>query len=255
MIRILNATKHFGNKVAVDGLALEVAPAEVVGLLGPNGAGKTTTIKMVAGLLRPTSGRVEVCGFDVVKQSIQAKRRTSFVPDQPYLYEKLSGREMLAFVGKVYDMPDEQIAAQIEHWIDTFEMADYIDELAESYSHGMKQRVVMSAAFMHDAKAIVIDEPMVGLDPKSARTVKDLIRRAAAEGGAAVLLCTHSLDIAEECADRIAIMQNGRLVATGTLDDLRETARTSGRLEEAFLAITEKPCAQVVTTQDSGADV
>jgi len=239
MIRIHNVTKEFGNKVAVDDLTLDVAPGEVVALLGPNGAGKTTTIKMVAGLLRPTSGIVEVCGFDVVERSIPAKRLTSFVPDQPYLYEKLSGREMLAFIGKIYDMPEEEIAAQIKHWTALFEMGDYIDELAESYSHGMKQRVVMSAAFMHNARAVVIDEPMVGLDPRSSRTVKNIITRAARDG-AAVLLSTHSLDIAEECADRIAIMRSAKLIAVGTLAELRETSSTAGRLEETFLAITEE---------------
>jgi ABC-2 type transport system ATP-binding protein len=237
VIRLEAVTKTFGTKRAVDDLSLEVRPGEVFAMLGPNGAGKTTTIKMIAGLVRPTSGRVLVGGVDVVADPIAAKRILGYVPDQPYLYEKLTGREFLHFVSEVYERDGSAGREAMERWIRTFGMEEWIDTLVETYSHGMRQRVVLSATLLHEPEVLLVDEPLVGLDPQTARLVREIFREQA-RAGRTVLLSTHLLSIAETAADRIGIMRNGRLVAVGTLEDLRARVRRDASLEEIFLDVT-----------------
>lgn len=239
MIELVEVTKNFGPKRAVDGLSLQVNAGELLAFLGPNGAGKTTTIKIICGLLRPTSGSVRINGHDVTRDGRDARHILSYVPDQPYLYEKLTGREFLQFVLDMYGTDPAYGVKRSRELIDLFEMGSYIDGLTEGYSHGMKQRVVFAAALLHDPKVLVVDEPMVGLDPKSARLVKDLLRNLAASGST-VFMSTHTLDVAEQVSDRIAIVDHGRLVASGTLSELRQTLRMDGPLEELFLRVTSE---------------
>jgi len=239
MIEIDRLTKKYGEKTAVEDLTLRVEAGECFAFLGPNGAGKTTTIKVLAGLLRPTSGRVTVCGHDMVSDSMAAKARLAYVPDEPYLYDKLSGREFLLFVAEMYGIGPQDTERRIAHYADLFGLHGYIDDLCEGYSHGMKQRVVLTAALLHEPEVIVVDEPMVGLDPSGARLVKDLFRRHAADG-LSVFLSTHSLSIAEEVADRIGIIHQGRLISLGTLKDLRAKCGGEGGLEEMFLQIVRE---------------
>jgi ABC-2 type transport system ATP-binding protein len=239
MIKLENVVKRFGDLAAVDGLTLEVPPGELFVFLGPNGAGKTTTIKLITGLLRPTSGRVSLGGYDVQRDYIQARSLLSYVPDQPFLYEKLTGREFMWFVARMYGMDDGATRRRVDEMAELFELDGFLDELGQTYSHGMKQRVVVSAALLHEPKVLVIDEPLVGLDPKGANTLKNLLRRLTADG-AAVFMSTHTLAVAEETADRVGIIRRGSLIAMGTLDDIYATARTDSRLEEAFLRLTEE---------------
>ncbi len=238
MISLNNVTKYFGPKAAVRDLTLDVKRGELFAFLGPNGAGKTTTIKMIVGLLRPSGGSISVCGFDVERRPIEAKARMSYIPDQPYLYDKLTGREFLQFVSGMYRMDPGTGRKRIESMIETFDLADYVDELAESYSHGMKQRVVISAALLHDPEVLLVDEPMVGLDPKSARIVKNIFREKA-RSGVSIFMSTHTLATAEELADRVGIIHNGRLIAAGTIAELAEKNRTTTDLEAVFLELTE----------------
>lgn len=233
MIRLEHITKCYNGKVAVSDLDIEIPGGEVFAFLGPNGAGKTTTTKLIVGLLKPSSGSVSVCGLDVETQYEEVKRRISYVPDHPYVYDKLTGREFLHFVTKMYNL--DRSEERIERYADIFEAHEYLDSMIESYSHGMKQRIVLSAALMRDPEVIVVDEPLVGLDPKSSRIVKDLLRKRAAEG-AAVFLSTHMISVAEETADRIGIIHRGQLVADGTLGELRCAEDSS--LEDVFLEIT-----------------
>jgi ABC-2 type transport system ATP-binding protein len=235
MIELRGVTKTFGSKRAVDHLDLSVRAGELFAFLGPNGAGKTTTIKIVCGLLRPTSGIVKIGGFAAA--SPEARQLIAYVPDQPYLYEKLTGREFLRFVVEMYGLEPKPANRRISELIETFEMGDYIDELSENYSHGMKQRVVFASALVHDPKILIVDEPLVGLDPRSARIVKDLFL-AQARSGVAVLMSTHLLSIAEELADTIGIVDHGRMLANGTLAELRERVQMHGPLEELFLKLT-----------------
>lgn len=239
MIELVEVTKRFGPKVAVDRLSLHVRPGELIAFLGPNGAGKTTTIKIICGLLRPTSGTVRIAGHDVTRDGRDARHLLSYVPDQPYLYEKLTGREFLQFVIDMYGIEPTLGARRAGELIELFEMESYVDGLTESYSHGMKQRVVFAAALLRDPQVLVVDEPMVGLDPKSARLVKDLLR-ARASAGAAVFMSTHTLDVAEQVADRIAIVDHGRLVSCGSLAELQATMQMQGPLEAMFLRITSE---------------
>jgi len=231
-------TKHFGATVAVDDIDLRVHQGEFFGFLGPNGAGKTTTLKCVVGLLRPTAGRVVVDGHDVQAEPVAAKRVMAYVPDRPYLYEKLSGREFLAFAGRMYGVERQACKARMEELLGLFDATEWADELTENYSHGMRQKIVMSAALIHDPRVLVIDEPMVGLDPRSARTVKNVLRERV-DGGCAVLMSTHTLSVAEEVADRIGIIHKGRLIVEGTYDELRRRADASERLEDIFLGLTD----------------
>ena len=235
MIELRGVSKTYGSKRAVDQLDLHVRAGELFAFLGPNGAGKTTTIKMVCGLLRPTAGTVHVGGYPA--DSPQARQLVAYVPDQPYLYEKLTGREFLRFVVEMYGLDPKASTRRISELIDVFEMGDYIDELSENYSHGMKQRVVFASALVHDPKVLIVDEPLVGLDPRSARIVKDLFV-AQARSGVAVLMSTHLLSIAEELADTIGIVDHGRMLAHGTLGELRERIQFHGPLEDLFLKMT-----------------
>ena len=237
MIEIEHLTKRFGPKTAVDGLDLTIASGELFAFLGPNGAGKTTTIKVIVGLLRPNGGRVRVCGHDVATEPVAAKARLSYIPDQPYLYEKLSGREFLEFIGRMYNLDEGHCRARIAALSDRLALGGFLDEMSERYSHGMKQRVVIASALLHEPRALVVDEPMVGLDPKTARVVKDIFRELTANG-TTVFMSTHTLSVAEELAHRIAIIDHGRLVAVGALDDLRADAGGTLGLEEMFLDMT-----------------
>ena len=252
MIELRGVSKTYGSKRAVDQLDLHVRAGELFAFLGPNGAGKTTTIKMVCGLLRPSAGTVTVGGFPA--DSPQARQLIAYVPDQPYLYEKLTGREFLRFVVEMYGMDPKTSTRRINELIDVFEMGDYVDELSENYSHGMKQRVVFASALVHDPKVLIVDEPLVGLDPRSARIVKDLFI-AQARAGVAVLMSTHLLSIAEELADTIGIVDHGRMLAHGTLAELRERIQIHGPLEDLFLKVTGgdrpiKHATQLVETPD-----
>lgn len=235
MIEVRAVTKRFGSKCAVDRLDLEVRAGELFAFLGPNGAGKTTTIKMICGLLAPSSGIVRVGGYEA--SSLQARQLLGYVPDQPYLYDKLTGREFLRFVVEMYGMEPDRATRRVNELIDTFEMNDYIDELCESFSQGMKQRVVFASALVHDPRVLVVDEPLVGLDPRSARIVKDMFVEQA-RSGCAVLMSTHLLAIAEELADRIGIVDQGRMLATGSLEQLRARVQHHGPLEDLFLKLT-----------------
>jgi ABC-2 type transport system ATP-binding protein len=235
MIELRGVTKTFGSKVAVDGLDLGVRAGELFAFLGPNGAGKTTTIKMVCGLLAPTSGVVRVGGHPATRP--EARQLLAYVPDQPFLYEKLTGREFLRFVVEMYGLDRRTAERRTADLIETFEMADYVDELCENYSQGMKQRLVFASALVHDPRVLIVDEPLVGLDPRSARIVKDIFI-AQARSGVAVLMSTHLLSIAEELADTIGIIDHGRMLAQGTLAELRERVESHGPLEDLFLTLT-----------------
>ncbi len=239
MIELENVTKKFGATVAVDNLSLRIEAGEVFAFLGPNGAGKTTTIKMMCGLLFPTSGAIRMAGFDMKSQGDRARRLISYVPDQPFLYEKLSGREILQFIADMYGMEPARARQRIEGMIEIFGLAEFVDDLTERYSHGMRQRTVFAAALLHEPAVLVVDEPTVGLDPRNVRLLKDLLRLEA-ERGATVFLSTHSLDIAQELADRIGVVGLGRLIACGTLDMLKQQAALDGSIEEVFLKLTEE---------------
>jgi ABC-2 type transport system ATP-binding protein len=239
MIELRSLSRRFGSKLAVDQLDLDVPAGELFAFLGPNGAGKTTTIKMMVGLLQPSGGRARICGFDVRTHTREANLRTGYVPDQPYLYEKLSGREFLRFVGELYNLPAPQAAASIEEQIATFELAGFVDDLAESYSHGMKQRLVFASALVHAPEVLIVDEPMVGLDPRSMRLVKDLLRDRV-NRGMTVFMSTHTLAIAEEIADRIGVVSHGKLIFLGTVMQLRQQLSSDESLEQLFLTLTEE---------------
>jgi ABC-2 type transport system ATP-binding protein len=245
MIDLIDVSKRYGNKLAVDRLNLRVAAGELFAFLGPNGAGKTTTIKMLCGLLFPTEGRVCIGGFDLQAEGDRARQQISFVPDTPYLYEKLTGREFLQFIADMYGMPRDEGRARIAAMIDLFSLTDFVDDLTERYSHGMRQRTVFAGALLHRPKVLIVDEPTVGLDPKSIRLLKDLLRREARQG-TTVFLSTHSLDVAQELADRIGIINRGRLIGCGTLEELRKQADHEGTLEDVFLQLTEEEAAETV---------
>ncbi len=240
MIELYEVTKRYGTTLAVDRLSLRLEPGELFAFLGPNGAGKTTTIKMLTGLLFPTSGTVRVGGFDVQSEGDRARQLVSYVPDQPFLYEKLTGREFLQFIADMYGMPAAEGRARMEEMIALFGLGGFVDDLTERYSHGMRQRTVFAAALLHQPRVLITDEPTVGLDPKSIRLLKDLLR-AEARRGTTVFLSTHSLDIAQELAGRIGIVDHGRLIGCGTLEALREQAALNGSLEDVFLKLTEEP--------------
>jgi ABC-2 type transport system ATP-binding protein len=239
MIDLHEVCKAYGTKVAVDRLTLHIARGELFAFLGPNGAGKTTTIKLICGLLFPSSGTVHVGGFDLRTHGDQARQMISFVPDQPYLYEKLTGREFLQFIADMYGMPPEQGRRRQDEMIELFSLGEFVDDLTERYSHGMKQRTVFAAALLHEPQVLIVDEPTVGLDPRSVRLLKNLLREQAL-GGTTVFLSTHSLDVVQELADRIGIVDHGRLISCGTLDALRKQASMVGSLEDVFLKLTEE---------------
>ncbi len=239
MIETFGLSKNYDGHPAVIDLTLKIERGEIFCFLGPNGAGKTTTIKMLTGLLMPSAGRAAVAGFDVVDQPEEAKRRIGYIPDRPYLYEKLSGRDFFTFVGDMFGVPRAVQAQRMKAFFDLFSLTDAQDQFIENYSHGMRQKLVFAASLLHDPAALIIDEPMVGLDPKSVRIVKSLLKERS-RAGTTVFLSTHTLAIAEELADRIGVIHKGRLMFLGTIGQLREATRRSGNLEELFLHLTEE---------------
>lgn len=237
MIELEHVVKKFGDLVAVDDLSLKIARGEFFALLGPNAAGKTTTLKILAGLLKPTSGTARVCGFDVQSHPLEAKRCMAYVPDFPFLYEKLTPWEFFRFTGQLFLTPEDQIQARARALVTRFNLEPYLTKPIESLSHGTRQRVVIVSALLHEPEVFIIDEPMVGLDPHHARVVKDILKERAA-AGMTVLMSTHELSVAEELADRIGIINNGKLIAVGTPEQLRRQAGATGPLERIFLMLT-----------------
>jgi len=239
MIRVENLSKRFAKTLAVDHIDLHVPSGEIMGFLGPNGAGKTTTIRMLAGLMKPDSGTIILDGKDLAAEPEHAKAVTGFVPDRPYLYEKLTGWEFLEFISGIYRVPSEVLNRLGMYFLEIFELVDWKDELIEGYSHGMKQRLIISSALLHQPKIFIIDEPMVGLDPRGVRLVKDLFTEMAKTRGMAVLLSTHTLAVAEEICTFITIIHKGKKIASDTPSNIKNSiARTSGNLEKAFLKLT-----------------
>ena len=239
MIEVKGLTKRYGRVQAVGGVSFTAQPGEVLGLLGPNGAGKSTTIKAITGLVRPTSGEVRLAGFDVVKNAAEAKAHLGYVPDRPYLYLKLTGRELLRFLGKLRGVDNAE--KKIEGWLEFFGLQDFGNELIEGYSHGMRQKLTFIGALMHEPRVLVIDEPMVGLDPRAAKQVRELMKNYARSENRTVLLTTHSMEVAEEVADRVLLVHRGQIAAEGTLDELRlGVGDKEADLEAIFLQLTEE---------------
>lgn len=238
MIQLRSLTKRYGKFTAVDSIDLTVARGEIFGFLGPNGAGKTTTLRMIAGILRPTSGTALIGGVDVVQEPMVAKAKLGYIPDRPFIYEKLTGSEFLRFVAGLYDQQGADVDHRARELLALFDLEDWRDELVESYSHGMRQKLIISSAFVHRPEAIVVDEPMVGLDPKAARILKDLFREYVNRGHT-IMMSTHTLEVAESLCDRIAIIQGGTIRAEGTMAELRAQSRDgTERLESIFLKLT-----------------
>jgi ABC-2 type transport system ATP-binding protein len=238
MIVVENLVKTFGSFRAVDDVSLRVAPGEIHGFLGPNGAGKTTTLRVIAGLLKPTAGRVAIDGHDLAHEPEAAKGALGFIPDRPFLYEKLTAAEFLGFHGGLFGMADGTAAERARELLELFELLGWKDELVESFSHGMKQRLVLCAAFLHRPKAVVVDEPMVGLDPRGARLIKEIFR-VMSRKGVAILMSTHTLEVAEEMCDRISIILGGRIIARGTVPELQALAGSDDpQLTPVFLKLT-----------------
>lgn len=238
IVQIDGVSKRFGDKLAVAELSLTLVSGQVFAFLGPNGAGKTTTMRMTTGLLRPDTGTIRVCGQDMSRNGRVAKQHIAYVPDQPFLYDKLTGREFINFARDVYGVPRRTAEQRLEALSQRLDMGGFLDQLTETYSHGMKQKVALAAALIHDPRLLVVDEPNVGLDPRTTRVVKNIFREIARAGGT-VFMSTHSLDIAEEVADTIGIIHRGRLIALGTLAELRAKATRGSRLEDVFLELTE----------------
>ncbi|PIV20402.1 MAG: ABC transporter [Deltaproteobacteria bacterium CG03_land_8_20_14_0_80_45_14] len=239
MIELRNLTKRFGEMVAVNRLNLSVSKGEIFGFIGPNGAGKTTTLRMMGGVLAPTEGLVVIDGLNMASEPEKAKKRIGFIPDRPFLYEKLTGMEFLRFTADLYGIKDDLFRKKSEEVLKKFLLYDWGDELIESYSYGMKQRLIISAAILHDPKVIVVDEPMVGLDPAGIKMVKGLIRDLAQQG-TTLFMSTHTLAMAEDVCDRIGIIHKGVLIAIGTIEELKRRAQVQeGDLEEVFLILTE----------------
>jgi ABC-2 type transport system ATP-binding protein len=237
-VRLSHVSKSYGDTKAVIDLSLELCPGEVFAFLGPNGAGKTTTLKLTTGLLRSDAGTVWVCGENMAQRGRRAKQQIAYVPDQPFLYDKLTGREFIHFARDVYGVPADVAEQRLNELIARLDMDSFLDQLAESYSHGMKQKVALAAALIHAPRLLVVDEPIIGLDPRTIRVIKTIFREIADADGT-VFMSTHTLDVAEAVADRIGIINAGRLIALGTLDELRTKAAASGRLEDIFLHLTE----------------
>lgn len=238
MVILDSVTKQYGAFTAVNNLSLKIAPGEIFGFLGVNGAGKTTTLRMLAGVLRPTSGHISIGGHDLAIDPIPAKQITGYIPDRPYLYNKLTGKEFLSFVADLYNVPVAEAEDRIESLLDEYRLIDWKNELIESYSHGMKQRLATCAGLVHHPKVLIVDEPMVGLDPHGAKFLKDAFRRYA-KAGMAILLSTHSLHVAEEVADRLVIIDKGAIITQGTLKEIQAFAGSHDeRLESLFLRLT-----------------
>jgi ABC-2 type transport system ATP-binding protein len=238
MIRLEAVAKRYGKFTAVHPLDLHVGQGELFGFLGPNGAGKTTTIRMVTGVLRPTEGRITIAGHDLLRDPIAAKRHVGYIPDRPALYEKLTGGEFLRFVSGLWGRNGTAADTRADELLDLFDLLEWKNTLIESYSHGMRQKLLITSALVHSPDIIVVDEPMIGLDPRAARMIKDLLRAFANQGGT-VFLSTHTLEVAEALCDRIAILHGGRIRAMGSMADLRrEAASGAAGLEEIFLKLT-----------------
>jgi ABC-2 type transport system ATP-binding protein len=252
MIAVENLVKIYGRFKAVDGVSLSVEPGEIHGFLGPNGAGKTTTMRMIAGLLKPTSGRILVNNHDMEREPEAAKGSLGFIPDRPFIYDKLTAGEFLTFHAGLYGRDEtwsgfsidggqkpDQVSSRVDEMLDLFELSQWKHELIESFSHGMKQRLVMSSAFFHRPQAVAVDEPMVGLDPRGARLIKDVFRRMS-ERGVAILMSTHTLEVAQEMCHRVSIIQKGRIIAQGTVDEVKQIAgsTTDEHLTGVFLKLT-----------------
>lgn len=239
MINIQSLIKNYGKFNAVNNISFSVLPGEIFAFLGVNGAGKTTTLKILAGILSPTSGKITIGGFDIEKEPLKAKAIIGFIPDRPYLYPKLTAKEFLEFIGEIYSIPLEELYLRIEEVLSEYGLTDWKNELIESFSHGMKQRLATCAGILHKPKVLIVDEPMVGLDPHGALLLKKRLR-SYAESGQSVLLSTHSLNVAEEIADKIAIIDKGAIIAIGTLAEIREKfGEHTGTLERIFLQITD----------------
>lgn len=238
MIKTVDLIKDYGKFRAVDNVNIHVKKGEIYGFLGPNGAGKTTTIRMLIGLLRPTSGSVFIDGHDLQKEPMAAKGVVGFIPDRPYLYEKLTGEEFLRFMAGLYGVESDVIGTRITELLGFFDLLDWRNELIESYSHGMKQRTVMASALIHKPKAIIVDEPMVGLDPKGARILKDVFKKIVRDG-CTIFMSTHTLEIAEQMCDRMAIINKGAIIAEGSIDELRAATeeKEGAQLEDIFLSL------------------
>lgn len=241
MIETSGLTKDYGGHIAVKGLTLNVKAGEVFGFLGPNGAGKSTTIRMLCGLLKPTSGVARVAGFDIVQEPVEVKRRIGYLAEEPFVYDKLTGREFLNFIADLYRMDRTASRVEADRLFELFDLTGKAGEIAESYSHGMRQKLALSGTLIHDPEVLVLDEPTNGLDPRSARIVKELLL-SLAERGRTVLLSTHILEIAEHMCDRVGIIDKGELIAVGTVRELRKKAKAGeASLEEIFLTLTGGP--------------
>jgi ABC-2 type transport system ATP-binding protein len=240
MIELQNLTKDYGTTVAVNQLSLRVSPGEIYGFIGPNGAGKTTTIRMMGGIIEPTSGNIFIADIDIKKNPVQAKQMIGFVPDRPFLYEKLTGMEFLKFIADLYQVHPQRMPERARELLNQFALLDWADEIIEAYSHGMKQRLIIAAALLHDPKVLVIDEPMVGLDPSAVRMVKDILKDLASQN-VTIFVSTHTLSIAEDLCDRIGVIHKGTLLAQGTMAELNDAAQTGeARLEEVFLTLVRE---------------
>ncbi len=237
MIELIHLRKKFGDFVAVDDISVYIPKGEFFAVLGPNAAGKTTTIKMLTGMIKPTSGNAKIAGFDIQEQPIEARKKMAYVPDFPFLYDKLTVWEFLKFVGEIYEMDENSIVKKATNLIEMFSLREFINNRIENLSHGTKQRVVIVSALLHEPDVFVIDEPTVGLDPHHSRVLKDVLKERS-ENGMTVFLSTHQIEIAEELADRIGIIDKGRLIAVGTADDLRRQSKNEGSLESVFITLT-----------------
>lgn len=240
LLKLENISKSYnkGAVKAVDGVNLEVKPGEIFGFLGPNGAGKTTTIKMIVGLLKPDSGRININGVDIWQEPMKAKKIISYVPDSPEVYDKLKGIEYLNFIADMYEIPKDLRRERIEKYLEIFTLKDAVGDIIGSYSHGMKQKIVLIAALLHEPEMFILDEPMVGLDPKSSFELKEIMRERCKEGKS-VFFSTHVLEVAEKLCDRIAIINKGKIIASGTMEELRKHSANTESLENIFLELTE----------------
>ena len=237
MIELDHLVKNFGDLIAVNDVSLKIQRGEFFAMLGPNAAGKTTTIKLLAGLMKPTSGAARICGFDVQAQPLEARQRLAYVPDFPFLYDKLTAWEFFRFTGQMFRLDAARIEKNAQELVERFHLGEFADRSLEGLSHGTRQRVAIVSALLHDPEVFVIDEPMVGLDPQHTRIVKDVLKERSL-AGMTVLVSTHQLSIAEEMADRIGIINGGKLIAVGTRDELRQQSGLVGALEEIFLSLT-----------------
>lgn len=239
ILELTDLKKIYGKKIAVNGINLQVREGELFILVGPNGAGKTSTLKMIVGLLKPTSGSIRIGEFDLAKNPLKAKQLLSFVPDVPYVYDKLSPWELLRFIGKLYWMDAKDIETRGNELLKFFSLSEVEDVLIEEFSHGMKQKVILAAALLHNPKILILDEPMVGLDPISIHSFKQFLKQKAKEG-MTIIFSTHTLSMAEELADRIAIINHGEMIALGTMAELRQKYQSKENLEHMFMKLVEQ---------------